>query len=29
MRSREFGKYLENEYAAARSIMAELGLAKP
>ena len=28
MRSREFGKYLESEYAAARAIMAELGLAK-
>jgi hypothetical protein len=28
MRSREFTRYLETEYAATRTIMAELGLAK-
>jgi tripartite-type tricarboxylate transporter receptor subunit TctC len=28
MRSREFAKYLETEYAATRAIMSELGLAK-
>ena len=28
LRSREFGKYMENEYAQTRVIMTELGLVK-